>query len=138
MAVVLPVFFLFLFSLFEFAHVFMVQNMLKAATNAAAREGIVEGASTSQVEQRVTEILTAAFNTGDVTVMVKNAGVFDDGSTDPTTIEYANLPNIDLTQAESRQLFIVRAEVDYEKVALFPPMWVESLRLSGQSVMRHE
>ncbi len=138
MACVLPVFVLFLFTLFEFAHVFMVQNLLKAATTEAARQGTVDGASTAQVQQRVMEILNAAINASEVTVLVKDASVFDDPEVDPTGINYAGLSNIDLSAAESRQLFLIRAEVDYHNVALFPPMWVTNLTVSGQSVMRHE
>ncbi|MFN0199651.1 MAG: TadE/TadG family type IV pilus assembly protein [Planctomycetaceae bacterium] len=138
MACVLPVFVMFLFTLFEFAHFFMVQNLLKAATTEAARQGTVDGASTAQVQQRVNEIIGAALDTSHVTVLVKDASVFDDPEVDATGIDYAGLSNIDLAAAESRQLFLIRAEVDYHNVALFPPMWVANLRVTGQSVMRHE
>ncbi|MDA1210970.1 MAG: pilus assembly protein [Planctomycetota bacterium] len=139
MAVVLPVFFMFLFSLFEFAHVHMVRNILRAAANKAAREGVVDGVTTAQVEQQVMEFLQSGIKNADsVTVLIKDAGVFDDSSSDPSGINYSNLPDIDLSKAESRQLFIVRVEVDYDKVSLLPPMWVGSLRLAAHAVMRHE
>lgn len=139
MAVVLPVFFLFLFSLFEFSHVYMVRNLLKSAATKAARSGVVDGVSTGQVEQEVRELLEAGLkNASAVNVLIKDAGAFDDGQTDPSSISYSSLPDIDLTKAESRQLFIVRVEVDYNDVSLFPPMWVKSLPIAAQAVMRHE
>jgi Flp pilus assembly protein TadG len=138
MAVVLPVFFLFLFALMEFSHAYMVVSMLNAATKRAARYGVADGVSTTSVEQKVKDILAPSMTTADVTVQVKNAGVFDEAGVNPSSIDYGSLQAIDLTTAASRQLFVVRAEVRYEDVALIPPFWIKNATLSAQSVMRHE
>ena len=138
MAIVLPVFLTFLFGLYEFGHAYMVINALKAAANNAARLGVVQGMTTAQVEARVREKLSGAFNTDNVTVYVKNATIFDSPEVDPTQINYDQLPDIALSEAEPRQLFIVRVEVPYDDVAVVIPGYINGLILSGQSVMRHE
>lgn len=138
MAVVLPVFFLFMFALVEFSHAYFVINVLNGACKKAARMGIGDDVTTTQVEAKVREILTKAMKVNNVTVVVKNAGTFDSSSTNPANINYNSLPSIELSDAEPRQLFIVRASVPYEDVSLIPPLWIKNITLSGQSVMRHE
>jgi len=137
-AIILPVFFLFLFALFEVGHAYMVVNVLNAAATKAAREGIAEGVTTATVSARVLSTLSTAFDTSTVTVYVKDAGVFDTPGIDPTTIDYANLPSIQLINADPRQLFVVRVEVPYDTIAIFSPKWITGLTLKGQAVMRHE
>jgi len=138
LAVVLPVFFLFMFTLVEFGHFFMVTNALGAATRKAARYGSCDGVTTAQAQQKATELLATAMKMTGVSVIVKNASVFDSSSTDPTTINYQELPAIELQNASPRQLFIIRAEVLYSDVSLLPPMWLKNATISGQAVMRHE
>ena len=138
MAVILPVFFSFLFALFEFSHAYMVISAISTASKKAARYGVAEGVSTAQVAARTREILEDAFNIDSVTVMVKDASAFDTPGTDPSSIDYQGLSNIELTNAEPRQLFLIRVEVPYDDVAIIPPFWIKGATLSGQSVMRHE
>lgn len=136
MAVVVPVFAVFLAAIMEFGHAFLVVGTLNAAAKQAARYGAVDGISTAEVEARVNQVLSAAFDASQTTVYVKNAGVFDTGA--PENVDYTQLPNIELLNAERRQLYVVRVEVDYNDVALMPPFWAKDLKLFGQSVMRHE
>lgn len=138
MAVVLPVFFTFMFALIEFSHAYFVINVLNAATKKAARIGIGDDVTTAQVEAKVRSLLSSAIKTDHVTVVVKNAGTFDSSNVNPKTINYSSLPAIELSDADPRQLFIVRASVPYEDVALIKPFWIKNVTLSGQSVMRHE
>lgn len=137
-AVTLPVFFLFVWGLIEFGHAFMVINSINAAATKAARLGIAEGVTTAQVEARLDELLSASVDTTNATVYVKDASMFDAPGVDPTGINYSTLPSIELDQAEPRQLFVVRAEVPYNDVAIMPPFWITDVTLTGQSVMRHE
>ena len=137
MAVVVPVFAVFLAGLMEFGHAFLVVGTLNAAAKQAARYGSVEGITTDQVEDRVNDVVGSAFDAAEATVYVKDASVFD-GASPPATINYQTLPNIELSNAERRQLYVVRVEVDYNDVALMPPFWAKDLKLYGQSVMRHE
>ncbi len=137
MAVVVPVFAVFLAAIMEFGHAFLVVGTLNAAAKQAARFGAVDGITTAEVTARVNEILDSAFDASQTTVFVKDASVFD-ASSPPSNIDYTALPNIELSTAERRQLYVVRVEVDYNDVALMPPFWAKDLKLYGQSVMRHE
>lgn len=140
MAVVLPVFFLFLFALFEFSHAYFAINMLNAAAKRGARLGVAEGVTTAEVETRVREILESGFGAKSVsvTVQVKDASVFDAGGVDASSIDFGSLPSVELADATTRQLFMVRVEVPYEQVAIVPPFYAKGVTLSGLSVMRHE
>jgi len=137
-AIVASVFGVFLTGIMEFGHTYMVQGVMNAAAQRAARYGSVTGVTTSQVETKAKEILTAAFRTAQATVAVKDGGVFDTTNVDPKTINYNTLQNIELNTAGSSQLFIVRISVPYNSVALLPPFWVKNVTLRAQSVMRHE
>ena len=116
----------------------MVINSINAAATKAARLGIAEGITTADVQARLDEILSASIDTTNVVVYVRDASTFDSAGVDPVSINYASLPSIELSDAEPRQLFVVRAEVPYEDVAIMPPFWITNITLSGQSVMRHE
>ena len=138
MAVVMPVFFMFMAAVVEFGHAFMVKNTLDAAARRAARLGSVDGVTNADVTAKANELLSAAFNERQATVIVKDASIFDSSSVDPSAINYSGLPNIALESAEPRQLFVVHIELDYNDVALFPPLWAYGLTLEARSVMRHE
>jgi hypothetical protein len=138
MAVVIPVFAIFVAALFEFGHVFLVVQTLNAAAKQGARYGAVQGISSADVMARVNEIVGSAFDPAEVTVIIKDASVYDDGVTDPATIDVDELPDIELTNALWRQLYVVKCELHYDEIAITKPFWAESLVLTGQSVMRHE
>jgi Flp pilus assembly protein TadG len=137
-AVCLPVFFMFLFGLFEFGYAWMVVNSLNNACRKAARYGVSEQITTAQVVAKVNDLLNKSIDATRATVFVKDASVFDNSNVNPNTINYSNLSSIELSNAEPRQLFLVRVEVPYEDVAILPPFWVTNATLKGQSVMRHE
>ena len=144
-ALILPVFLVFLFGILEFGHAQMISNMLKTACRSGARLGSTQGVTTQQVIDKVDSVLSAGMNTADVDVIVKDAGVFDeDGSTLPETADdYNALSDIDLSDAQPRQMFLIRATVNYKNVALFaiPLMNFTGMRnvvLTGQAITRHE
>jgi Flp pilus assembly protein TadG len=136
-AVVLPVFLVFVFGLVEYGRLQMVNHMLKTACRAAARMGSTDGIDTATVQARVSQIMASAIDSTKLTVIVKNAGVFDESGNPPAS-DVASLPDIELTEAEPRQLFLVRASVAYNDIALAPFSILEGARLHGQSFMRHE
>lgn len=138
MALVVPVFALFLAGLLEFGHAYSVVHTLNGAAYKAARLGAAEGATSTETRAMVNQILATAIRTNHATVYVKDASIFDDREIEPGEIEYENLPEIELANADSRQLFLVRVEVPYEDVAVLPPFWVKDINLFGQAVMRHE
>lgn len=138
-SLVLPVFLFFVFSLIEFAHAQMVNNVLRSACREGARIGSTEGNSTAQVEAHVRDCLASAIDPQQVTIYVKNAQVFDDSagaSTSPEDLEA--MPNIELDGAEARQMFMVRAKVPYNQIALVPMPFMQNVVLQGQAFIRHE
>jgi hypothetical protein len=137
MAVVAPVFAVFLAAIMEFGHAFLIVGTLNAAAKQAARHGAVEGITTAETVAKANAILGAAFDNTQAAIVVKDASIFD-AETLPEVIDYADLPSIELLTAERRQLYVVRIEVDYDDVAIMPPFWATDVHLTGQSVMRHE
>jgi hypothetical protein len=137
-AFVLPVFLLLLFAIFEFGHAQMINNMLSTACRNAARIGAVEGSTTAQVEERVEETIGKFVPLDAVEVFVKNASSFDGGGSTPAGQGLEELPNIDLSTTEPRTLFVVRATVPYNEVAIVPMPFLEDVVLDAQAFMRHE
>ncbi len=138
-AFVLPVFLAFVFGLVEYGRLAMVNHMLKTACRTASRQGAMDGIDTANVRARVHRVMAAAVDASKLTVMVKNAEGLDQGAPLPTTAaEFAALPDLELAEAAPRQLFLVRATVAYNDVALAPFTILEGARLHGQTFMRHE
>ncbi len=138
-AVILPVFFFLVFAILEFGHAQMVNNVLNSACRNGARVGSVEGTSTGQVLGQVDTTLGTVIPTASVTVVVKDASVYDSGSTPPTSeAGLSALPDIELSDAEPRQMFMVRASVPYNDIALISMSFMDGVVLTGQSFMRHE
>jgi Flp pilus assembly protein TadG len=138
-AFVLPVFLMFLFALIEFGHAQMVKNVINSACRTGARMGSTEGRSTADVEAHVRQVLGSLMDANDVSVYVKNASPFDTSpspATDGESLE--SLPDIQLSEAEPRQLFVVRAKVEYNDIALVPMPFLSGVVLNGQAFMRHE
>ncbi len=138
-AVVLPVFLFMVFAIIEFGHAQMVNNILNSTCRNAARTGSVEGTSTAQVLTQVDDALALVISTGSLSIDVKDASVYDSGSAPPTTGSgLSALPNIELSDAEPRQMFMVRATVPYNDIAIMSMPFMEGVVLTGQSFMRHE
>lgn len=138
-AFVLPVFLILLWGIIEFCHVQMIQNVLRSACREGARLGSTTGNNTAGVEQHVRELLSRAVDAGAVNVFVKDAAGFDNGTPVPDDqSELESLPDIELSDAEPRRLFLVRARINYNEVALMPLRFMDGVQVQGQSFMRHE
>jgi hypothetical protein len=143
-ALVLPVFLLFVLALIELGHAQLVKHVLRAACRQAARIGTTEGNSTSQVEARVIETLESVVDADSIQVFVKDASPYDEGSTPPESgAELEALADIELADAEPRQLFLVRAKIEYNDIAIVPNIpvlgsFLDDVVLEGQAFMRHE
>jgi hypothetical protein len=143
-ALVLPVFLLFVLALIELGHAQMVKHVLRAACRQAARIGTTEGSSTSDVESRVINVLQTVVDADSVEVFVKDASPYDAGGTPPESgAELEALADIELANAEPRQLFLVRAKIEYQEIALVPNIpilgsFLDDVVLDGQAFMRHE
>ena len=138
-AVVLPVFLLFVFGLIEYGRLQLVSNLLNSACRGGARYGATEGVSAAAAQGKVEQVLGAAIDISDLTVVVKDAAVFDNGGPLPSTAaDYNAMPNLALENAEPRQLFLVRASVGYNDIAFVPFSILDGVTLHGQAFMRHE
>lgn len=137
-ALVSTMFVMFLAMILELGHVYLVVNALNATAKRSARYGAVEGISTNQVIDKAASIIAAGVNPAEATVSVLDGSVFDTNGYDADSFNAASLPQIELLDAETRQLFVVRVTVPYDDVALIPPFWIKNITLVGQSVMRHE
>lgn len=138
MAMVMPVFLLFLFAIIEFGHAMMIRSVLNAATRDGARAGSVGSTTTSQVVSFIQQRVSRVMNPNQVTISVRNASAFDNPTQVAAGINVDQLPTIELGTASSRQLYIVQASVNYNNVALIPPFWTTGLQLRASSVLRHE
>lgn len=143
-ALVLPVFLLFVLGIIELGHALMVKHVLNSACRQAARIGTTDGNSTATVRARVLQVLGKAVDQSKVQVLVKNAGAFDAGSnpsTSPTALDA--LPDIELTDADPKQLFMIRAKITYSDIAIVPNIpllgsFLDNVTIQGQAFMRHE
>ncbi len=139
LALVLPIYLLFVFVLFQIGHALMISNMMNAAVRNAAGLGATEGVTSQQVEDRVLQTLNSTLDTDQVTLMVKNAAAYDTGAGLPETeAEYAALPDLELVDAVERQFFLVRASVEYNDVALLSLPFMDGVQLTGVIYIRHE
>jgi len=138
-AVVIPVFFFLVFAILEFGHAQMVNNILNSACRNGARVGSVEGTSTGQVLGKMNTIFARVIPTASVSVVVKDASVYDSGSPPPTSkTELLALPDTELSDTEPRQMFLIHASVPYNDIALVSMSFMDGVVLTGQSFMRHE
>ncbi len=142
-ALVLPVFLLFVLGMVELGRAVFVQHVLNSACRKAARLGSTEGNTTATVKSKTLEILGSAVNPNVVTVYVKDAGSFDGASPGTSASALESLPDIEVSGAKSRQLFMVRAKVKYHDIAIVKKIpilgnFLDSVTLQGQAFMRHE
>lgn len=138
-AVVLPVFLFLLFAIIEFAHAQLVNNMLNSACRSGARVGSVEGTSSADVVARINETMSPVISPDEVSIFVNDASVYDsDGSPPQSGSDIENLPSIELSDAEPRQMFVVRATLNYNDIALVPMPFMNGVVLNSQAFMRHE
>ena len=143
-ALILPIFLLFVLGLVELGHALLVNNVLRSACRVGARVGSTDGNSTADVQQVVLNRLGSVVDPQAVQVFVKNGGVYDEGATaSESGSELEALPDIELADAEARQLFMVRAKVNYSDIAIVPSIpilgsFLDQVVLEGQVFMRHE
>lgn len=138
-AFVLPVFFFLLLAILEFAHAQMVSNVLRSACRAGARVGSAGGVTAADIEARVEQTIAGAIDPGACNILVKDATVFDgEGPYPESASEFSAMPDMDMGEAEPRDLFMVRASVEYNDIALVPMPFMDGVVLDSQAFMRHE
>lgn len=135
----LPVFFLFLSGLFEVGHIIMVRSMVRGACRSAARFDATEDVTTAEVASHIRNYLGSAVNSDAVTISIKDASVYDgDGEIPNDAADFEQLPDLELINAESRQLFLVRATIDFDDVSYLDLPFFKDVQLSGVAFTRHE
>lgn len=136
LAFILPVFVMILFAVVEFGHAMMIRSLLIATAKDAARQGAIEETSTQEVLDLIAARLGTAIDPSTATIYVKDFSLVD--QTDAQPVDVSELPDVELSEIETRDPFIVHIRVPYESVALFPPFWVTGLEITADSVVRHE
>jgi hypothetical protein len=142
-ALVLPVFLLFVLGIVELGHALMVTHVLNSACRQAARMGSTEGNTTAEVKTKALAILGTAVKANKISLFVKDASSFDSGSPSTSGTSLESMPNIELSTAKPRQLFLVRAKVNYKDIAIVPNIpylghYLDHLVIQGQAFTRHE
>jgi len=124
------------FAIIEFGHAQMVNNVLNSACRNGARLGSVEGTTTAQVLAQVDQTISNVVSSGELSILVKDASVYDTGGTPPNSA--SEFDDLNLSEAEPRQLFLIHASVPYNDIALISMPFMEGVVLTSQSFMRHE
>ena len=116
-AIVAPLFFLFVFGIIEFGRVMLVKNVITNASREAARVAVIDGATSTEVEQ-VARKYSEAGTVADVTV----------------TISPSNL-----STATQGTPITVTVSVNFNDVSWLPtPAILKDLSVSGKTTMRRE
>ncbi len=116
-AIVVPIFIAFVFGIFEFGRLVMVQQLITTASREGARLAITENAAASGVQSAVDAYLTnASVSSATVTVT-------------PST----------LASAQPGDTITVAVQIPFEEVSWLPsPMFITNTTLTASSAMRRE
>jgi Flp pilus assembly protein TadG len=142
-AFVLPVFLMLVLGIIEVSRAMLIQHVLNGACRKAARLGSTDGSTTATVKAKTVEILGSAVKPSAVTVFVKDATAFDGASPGTSAAALEGMPDIEVSTAKSRQMFMVRAKVKYSDIAIVKNIpilgyFLQNVTLDGQAFMRHE
>jgi Flp pilus assembly protein TadG len=142
-ALVLPVYLMLVLAMVELGHALLVQHVLNSACRQAARIGSTQGNTTAQVQAKVLAVLGSTVPASKVSVFVKDAGAFDTGGATTSTTALESMPAIELSAANPRQLFMVRAKINYKDIAIVPNVpilgkFLSTAIIQGQAFTRHE
>jgi len=131
MAVCFPVFMLILLGIMEFGRALMVSQMLTNAAREGCRSAVIEGATNSDVESRIDDVVTmtvgisASDVTKTITVTDRVSGAED---TSATAVE----------DADPRDLIFVEITVAADTVSYTPGRFLSGGMLRGLCSMRKE
>jgi Flp pilus assembly protein TadG len=122
-AFVAPLMFMFILAIFEFGRTFMVMELLTEGARIGCRQAIVEGTSSQQIKDTVTNYLTSLGINGDtVGVSINDAAI--------NTVEAANQP--------AYTEMTVQVTVPVTSISWVPNPFFTSGTLSGKFTMRRE
>lgn len=122
-AVVAPIFIMLVFGMIEFGRAVMVQQVLVNASREGARQAVLDGTSTTEIEDRIDVYLSASGIDSETIIYTVN------GSTvgDPTTA------------AQFGDAVGVEIQVNFDDVSWMPvPQYIGGTVLRASSIMRRE
>ncbi len=122
-AFVAPVFIGMVLGVIELGRGLMVQQLLTEAARRGARAGVIEGTSSTQIKQAVTDYLTTVGVNGSTAGVSVNDAPID-------TVEAQNMP--------AYTEITVSVNVPVNSCTWLPASWLLSGTISGQYTMRRE
>lgn len=136
------IFFLITLAMVEFGRCYMVIQVLNGAARVGGRTGVVDNTNTAGMIATMLDFCDAGgVDRSKVRVFVLDGSAFDENANSPPTVSSMTgsyTSPFEVSSAKPRQLFIVRLEVTFRDVAMWPPRWIPDVTLFGQGVMRHE
>jgi Flp pilus assembly protein TadG len=123
-AVVASLLSLFILALFEFGRTLMVCELLTESARLGCRQAIIEGTSSAQIQQTVTNYLSSVGINGDaVGILVNDAAI--------NSVEAANQP--------AYTEMTIQVTVPVRSISWVPnPLFMKTGTLAGQFTMRRE
>ena len=144
-ALVLPVFLLFVLGLIELGHAQLVKHVLRSACRQAARIGSTEGNSTADVQAEGARRAGRGGRSGSGRRVREGCQRLRQraAAVDERRRRWKACRTSNSHSAEPRQLFLVRAKVHYNDIAIVPNIpylgnFLDDVVLEGQAFMRHE
>lgn len=120
-ALVIPVFFLFVFGLVEFGRGLMVLSLVENAARSSCRVGILQGKQTSDVTAAADTLLKSQGISGATTIVMVNGN-----------------SSTDVSAAQSADLITVQVSVPIASASWLPGLSFLSGSISGQYSLPHE
>jgi Flp pilus assembly protein TadG len=129
MALVMPIFCMFILAIVEFGRGFMVVQLLNDAAREGARSAILAGSTNAAIttDAKTFMVDTVKCLAADVTVTITITEAPGNPATSNT-----------LANARKRDLCKVKVSVPFSKVSFLPGSYLKSRTLVGMSAMRHE
>ncbi len=125
LALVLPVYLLLLAGIVEFGQYFRIQHLLSTASRRGARAAVISGATTSQVQTKVTALLETTLNVSKCDIQVE--------------VAVSGNPQMDLSGAEQGDEILVTVSIPYSKAASsFFGCWFSKSSISSSCALEHE
>ncbi|MCA8991089.1 MAG: pilus assembly protein [Planctomycetaceae bacterium] len=129
-ALVLPVFFLVIMGVVEFGRALTVSQLVTNAAREGARRSVLDGATNTDVETYVRDILSDPLHITNTDVIAVTITIT------PATGNTTTGDN--LADAQMDDQIKVEVSVPYNEVALAAGHWMNGKNISGESTMRRE
>lgn len=139
LAVTFPLFLTVLFATIELAHAIMTTQVLNAGARRAARLGVIATATNDTISSEARKVIRGCVDSRVLTIDVHDGSIFDSVFNEFETIDISSLDTVEVSDLDSRGLFVVRTSVKLRDIAIFTPQWLTGdITLSGRSVARRE